>query len=364
MNSKLGIVFTVFAVLLSSCSIHQQIKRNQPQAGNPEPEIKQTVLNITDSVMLKDFELLDGIYLDETDENLNLLQRKGNKTSAVSVFNLAQNKTLYHDAYDAYIEKIKPTHSGILLFYDKGITKLDKTLKEEYRIKLPETVKLVHDVDLSADEKQIIYIDKAQQNIYRDTHPLTQPTLVMSAESTKGAGSFFDISFLGNDLIYFSYQTEQLPFGAGICNTKGESIWNKQLNNTMPKLAGNQLLLYQSMEYINDNKLYIYDLNSPQNSPKIVITNDKAETVSTTISSNGKFLLTASTDENGENVTLRVYNQNSEIIHSITISNNVTSGVVNLMGTDTYYAICNSGKTAYILLDDEESRKLLQITFG
>lgn len=365
---KLGLM-ALFVVLLISCNhasnvstIHSQATSESSIVLNNSDKEEKPVSDLTHSILLSDFESIDQLFFNETLNQLWVLQRARNKKSAISIYDLNEQNNISYKIFDFYIAKIKITNSGVVCFANKSIIKLNTVLDEEYRLDIPQTAFSAQNIDISGDEKSLIYIDKTQKSIYLDTIPFTRPELVLTADDLKDAGAIFDIAFLPNELIYFSYQTLELPFGVAIIDTSGNIRIQNHLYATVPKVIDNKLFLYQGIvEPAPNNNLYIYNLDLLESQPEIIVTETVGEAASTTISNNGKYILTLQTNENGEDFHIKVYNTNNNRISMITIPNNQAIGTINPLYSANGHAISNDGTVAYILFDDDDGRKLLSV---
>lgn len=367
----IAISLMAFMFLSVSCSM---VEKNAASNATPvtsssnaiNSTISQTipdtvVMDITGFAMLDEAIAIEQFFVDDSAQTMVTLQRLGAKRSAITIYSLSDQKTVNSQIFEQYIAKIKLSNTGVLLFSQDKIIKLTMQLEEVYTVLLPTNAYSPRKMDVSCDEKQMVYIDKEQNNIYTDTLPTSGSKLLLSAETANKASAISDVTFVNDSLIYFSFATENSPASFGLCDLSGSIIISQELDNLMPKSTGDALLLYQSMETFKGNNLHIYKLDDIENPDAhvIIATANPIETASTTISNNAQYVLTAQTNDASEDVVLNIYNIHSKESTAVPIPADKVDGTVNLMYTADCYFISNDAQKIIFTFNDDSGAKIL-----
>ncbi len=311
--------------------------------------VKEPFLDLTDFVMIEGFKTIERIYLNETNNILLTVQRMSSKKSAISMFDYSELKTVNYKVFDSYIAKLKPLDNEFLVFdeSDKSVTKMTYGFEEEYSFALPDDLhSSVHSADVSDDELSLIYISNDAKNLMLDTVPPSHPVSIKYAKR-----GIMSAAFVNNELIYYSVRTTEYPFEFGLCGKTGTDKLFLRSYAFVPKPFDNGVLMLESMEMRKDNRVYLYDLCSLDTPPRVLEVNGSSDV---TISRNGRFALSASTD--GENLTAMIYNLENGKIDERSVHFNTDKYTVNLMGDPDCYYISDDGTNGFILFLGEGFR--------
>lgn len=373
----LTILLGTCLAVLSSCQLSQESSKSSTSqnsnitsstiSSNIDSANSESFMinDLSSSIFCGGGKTINEFFINDDSQMMITLQQIDSKSSIVSLHNLTEHKTKKSYAVPKYVAKIKQTTKAIFLFCQDEIIKLSPELEYINSYPIPVNAYSVQKMDISSNGELLVFADRELTGIYTASLADSGLELLLETQSISGAAFFTEVIFANEDIIFFSYRTEDGLSAFGLYQCNNALCVTKTSENIIPKTIGHTLLLYQSMENFGSGSLYLYRLSPFDgiDNSVAVPTGNPMETACTTMSSNANYILTAFTNETVDTINLNIYNVESKKATSIEIPDEYIDGSVNLSFSSNNYFISNDGETICFSFHDDSGAKMLYIKF-